>query len=462
MWRVLEGLSRIHRWILVLDEQRRVVWMSHGLRDIPGVGELHPGDDARTFLARLPRPEQVFPLRSNLRDRSHLRRVPLEIQDPNGGTLALDLDLIRLHTGGGDMLVVFASERAPSEPGGLDAWLIEALPDALIALDGDGFVRRANAAACRLLSCSAAEILARPIAALIAPGAEQIEALADALRGPARDARCEIRFRAPSARVLTLDVSVTPLHEGSRALVLRDVTSQRAAAQQLARTNEELDHCIGALAHDLRSPLVGLLGFSRLLRQDYDESLDDTGRHFVDRIEQAARTMESLIHELLQLARVGEPGERPMLIDCQAILRQLAAELKPRLEESGIELVLPSEGTSSVYCDRARLYQVLSNLIGNAIDHMGPHLHARIEVSVREDDEGHEIIVSDNGRGVDPADRERIFEIFQSAGRRADGRAGTGMGLAIVKKIVERRGGRIWLECGPEGGASFHATFPRH
>jgi signal transduction histidine kinase len=104
---------------------------------------------------------------------------------------------------------------------------------------------------------------------------------------------------------------------------------------------------------------------------------------------------------------------------------------------------------------------VFSNLIGNAIDHMGPRAGARIEVEVSESGDGHEIVVRDNGRGVKPADRRRIFEIFQSVGKRSDGCTGTVMGLAIVKKIVERRGGSVWVESSPTGGASFHATFPR-
>ena len=229
----------------------------------------------------------------------------------------------------------------------------------------------------------------------------------------------------------------------------------------MAKANEELEHCIGAIAHDLRSPLVGLLGFSRLLRQDYDDSLDETGHHFLDRIEQAARTMESLIHDLLELARLGESGERPALVDPREVLLQLAAELKPRLEAAGIDLVLPTGLMSRMYCDRSRMYQVFSNLIGNAIDHMGPRRDARIEVSIEEDDRQHEIVVSDNGRGVDPAHRDRIFEVFQSIGTRSDGRRGTGMGLAIVKKIVEKRGGRVWLQSEPGCGARFHVTLPR-
>jgi signal transduction histidine kinase len=171
--------------------------------------------------------------------------------------------------------------------------------------------------------------------------------------------------------------------------------------------------------------------------------------------------MESLIHDLLELARIGESGERPALVDPREVLLQLAAELKPRLEAAGIDLVLPTGLMSRMYCDRSRMYQVFSNLIGNAIDHMGPRRDARIEVSIDEDDSQHEIVVSDNGRGVDPAHRDRIFEVFQSIGTRSDGRRGTGMGLAIVKKIVEKRGGRVWLESEPGCGARFHVTLPR-
>lgn len=459
--RLLEGLARIHRWIAVIDAQRRIVWMSEGLRSIPGIDALAPGVDARNYFAKLPRPEQIFPLRSNLRGRNHLEGAPLEIRGEDGRPTPVDLDIARVASADGDLLIVIAAERATASRGGLDAAVLDALPDAVLAIDASGFVRRANGAALALLECSADEVLARSVTTVLAEGTDEIEELAAALHGPLQEAHCELPLCARSGRLRTVAVSVTPLAGGGRALLLRDVTEPRETQQQLVKANEELEHCVGALAHDLRSPLVGLLGFSRLLRQDYEDSLDETGRHFVDRIEQAARTMESLISDLLELARIGEPGERPVLVDPREVLLQLAAELKPRLESAGIELVMSGVLASRVYCDRSRLYQVFSNLIGNAIDHMGPRLDARIEVRINEDDEGHEIVVTDNGRGIDPAHCDRIFEIFQSIGIRSDGRRGTGMGLAIVKKIVEKRGGRVWVESEPGRGARFHATLPR-
>jgi signal transduction histidine kinase len=229
----------------------------------------------------------------------------------------------------------------------------------------------------------------------------------------------------------------------------------------LRRANSELEHCINALAHDLRSPLVALLGFSRLLRQDYEAQLDETGRHFLDRIEQSGRTMESLIHDLLELSRIGQPGDRPSLVNPRAVLLQLQAELKSRLEAACIQLQLPETPPPPVYCDRTRLYQVLSNLIGNAIEHMGDGEENRIAVEITESENGHDIAVSDNGCGIAPEHQERIFEVFQSIGRK-DGRRGSGIGLAIVKKIVETHGGRVWVESTRGEGSTFHVHLPRH
>jgi signal transduction histidine kinase len=243
-------------------------------------------------------------------------------------------------------------------------------------------------------------------------------------------------------------------------LCFREVSGQDQKEADLLRTNDELEHCITSLAHDLRSPLVALLGFSRLLRQEYGEAIGDTGRHFVDRIEEAGRTIENLVHHVLELSRAGQPGERTALVDPREVLAQLRAELKPRLEEAGIELVLPEPAPPLLSCDRTRLYQLFSNLIGNAIEHMGAPPDPRIEVSVEEQDDAHLIVVRDNGRGIDPAHRERIFEPFQSFAVTGRSR-GAGMGLAIVKKIVEKRGGRIWVETEVGSGTAFHIRLPR-
>jgi signal transduction histidine kinase len=170
--------------------------------------------------------------------------------------------------------------------------------------------------------------------------------------------------------------------------------------------------------------------------------------------------MEGLIHDLLELSRIGKPVERPRLVDPRAVLLQLAAELKPRLDASGLRLVLP-ESPPLVLCDRTRLYQVFSNLIGNAIDHLGECEDRRIVVEIAEEPACHRITVRDFGRGVASEHQQRIFEVFQTLGSRRDGRRGTGMGLAIVRRIAESHGGRAWVESRPGQGAAFRVTFPR-
>jgi signal transduction histidine kinase len=240
---------------------------------------------------------------------------------------------------------------------------------------------------------------------------------------------------------------------------LRDVTQRRRDQETLARKNAELEHYVHAVSHDLRSPLVSLLGFSRLLREDFGARLDAKGLHFLDRIEQAGRTMESLIADLLELSRIGRSGHALSRANPRAVLLQLQAEIKPRLDDQNVELAIPDD-PPAVVCDRTRLYQLFSNLIGNALDHMGAPRDARIEVEVREECGHHVIAVRDNGRGIAPEHHERIFEVFQSLGPRRDGSRGTGMGLAIVRKIAETQGGRAWVESEPGRGACFKVLLP--
>jgi signal transduction histidine kinase len=119
------------------------------------------------------------------------------------------------------------------------------------------------------------------------------------------------------------------------------------------------------------------------------------------------------------------------------------------------------ENPPLIFCDRTRLYQVFSNLIGNAVEHMGECEDRRIAVSIAELTHLHQITVSDLGCGIEPEHREKIFEVFQTVGVRSSQQRGAGMGLAIVRKIAETHGGRAWVESHPGNGSAFHVTFPR-
>jgi signal transduction histidine kinase len=174
--------------------------------------------------------------------------------------------------------------------------------------------------------------------------------------------------------------------------------------------------------------------------------------------------MSSLIEDLLELSQIGVKSEQRCLVDPRSVLVQLQAELKLRLEDAGVRLQIPAS-PPLVLCDRTRLYQLFSNLIGNAIQHMGPCDDPSIRVEVTTDRDQHVITVADAGRGIPSDDLEKIFEVFHSQPRHPrspDARGSTGMGLAIVRKIAELHGGRAWAESTPGEGARFHVSLPRH
>jgi signal transduction histidine kinase len=453
--KLLEDLSRSYSMMLVTDPRGQVHWVSDGWLDACGRRPDLGGLNLRDAISKARRPEQAFEILTRLRRHGYLLRSRVERRGADGQTDALDLSIfpLRCSTGGGVQVVVARpSQDEGSRP---EAALLDALPDAVLAIDGDGFVEYANPASERLLHHSPDELRGSALAALAADELS-LGRLLQALDAVA-PVELELDLRTGKPEPRSVSVSLAPRGAaGGCVLTLRAAAERNA---ELIRRNDELERCVTTLAHDLRSPLVAVLGFSRLLRQDYGDRLDDTGTHFVDRIEQAGRTMEELIHDLLELSRIGQPGEHPAMVDPRAVMLQFAAELKPRLEAEGASLGLPTE-PPLVYCDRTRLYQVFSNLIGNALEHMGDCADRRITVSIREESGFHRITVSDRGQGVDPEHHDRIFEAFQSMGTRRNGRRGTGMGLAIVRKIADTRGGRAWVESSRGAGAAFHVTLP--
>ncbi|MBW1844654.1 MAG: PAS domain S-box protein [Deltaproteobacteria bacterium] len=476
---LVEALAKIYEFVLVTDSSGSVLWRSDGLVELCGGERFRVGCEVKTLLPFLPgftRPEQAFELRSRLRRDGFLTNAVIEFSNEDGESIPVEVNVVPVSDPSEErpFYVVIARpvefekpvvELAhPSRRESLESILDDA-PDAMLVVDERGFVVYANAAVERLLGHSGSQIVDRPVAALLNDAAD-LERLVSSIGVEREVEEWELTLMCRDGRAARIAASARTrrLEDGTFAgtvLCMRDVTERHCAAVELSRKNAELEHCVHALAHDLRSPLVALLGFSRLLRQDYGGLLDDTGTHFVDRIEQAGRTMEDLIHDLLELSRIGQPGERKALVNPASVLHQLQAELKPRLDAAGIELELPHD-PPLVFCDRIRLYQVFSNLIGNAIDHMGACQQPRIAVSIVEHGEECHVSVSDSGRGIDSKHHEQVFEAFQSLGPSSDGRTGSGIGLAIVKKIAETHGGRVWLDSRSGYGTTFHVTFLRH
>jgi len=462
---VLEGLAQLHQAVLLFDRRGEVVWLSENASALLGRAGAR---SARTWEEFFADGALAARVRAELLARGRVAHQRVALRCASGATLGAEVAVVRLPGGDPAQPLFLATVRPVEEPAPVRsqavdylAALLDSSPEAVIALDESCVVAYANPAVERVLGLAPAALAGRPLRDLL----EDPAVLDTLLRHDAERIQHDVQVTRPDGRLACLSVSASPLRlpDGSRAgtvAFLHDVTERRRAETELARKNAELENYVHSVSHDLRSPLVSLLGFSRLLRQDHGDQLGESGRHFLDRIEQAGRTMEALINDLLELSRIGQTGERKALVDPLKILHQLRAELKPRLEAQNVSLVVP-DSPPLVLCDRTRLYQLFSNLIGNALEHMGPCAEPRIEIEVAEDPDQQRITVRDNGRGIDPQHHERIFELFQSLGPRADGRRGTGVGLAIVKKIVETHGGAVWVESAPGAGACFHLTLPR-
>jgi PAS domain S-box-containing protein len=275
----------------------------------------------------------------------------------------------------------------------------------------------------------------------------------------------EPRWVSVFARPLSLPAGVN----GSM-LVLRDVTERRLAqervtesARELERSNRELTEFTAVASHDLRAPLRSVTSFVSLIEEDYGDAFTDEGRTYVTRIKAAVARMTGLIDGLLELARDRAKGEPFARVPLGDVAQEVVADLTHGLAESGGTVTLGSLPT--VEADRLQMRQLLQNLIGNAIKFRRPGVAPRVEVTAGPaprgdaDDVVWELRVADNGIGLDPVHAEKIFKPFE----RLHGHAsyeGSGLGLAVCARIVERHGGRIRAEGQPGVGTTLIVTIP--
>jgi light-regulated signal transduction histidine kinase (bacteriophytochrome) len=222
-------------------------------------------------------------------------------------------------------------------------------------------------------------------------------------------------------------------------------------AEALARSNSELQQFAYVASHDLQEPLRTISSYVQLLARRYKSQLDNDANEFIGFAVEGTRRMQNLINDLLSLSRVGTRGRELEPVDCAVALKESLANLQAALNETGAQVTY--DPLPTVLADKPQLTQLFQNLVGNAIKfHSGdaPKIHIACQPNGKECT----IAVRDNGIGIDPRHADRIFQVFQRLHDR-EKYAGTGIGLAICKKIVERHGGRIWVESQPGEGATF-------
>jgi PAS domain S-box-containing protein len=230
----------------------------------------------------------------------------------------------------------------------------------------------------------------------------------------------------------------------------------RQIADELKRSNSDLEQFAYVASHDLQEPLRMVTGFVQLLHRQYAGRLDADADKYIDFAVDGAKRMQTLINDLLAYARIGMRGRPATTTSAEAAFRQALANLCAGIEETAAEIArgeLPE-----VRADDAQLVQLFQNLIGNALKFHG-QAPPKIRVEARRQDDEWLFSVTDNGIGIAPEFRDRIFLIFQRLHGRGE-YAGTGIGLAICKRIVDRHGGRIWVESQAGQGATFYFTLP--
>lgn len=226
--------------------------------------------------------------------------------------------------------------------------------------------------------------------------------------------------------------------------------------EELARSNDELEKFAYVASHDLQEPLRMVSSYTQLLARRYQGRLDEDADEFIGYAVDGATQMQSLINDLLAYSRVGSRGREFTPISCEEVLERALTNLKLTIEDNGA--TISHDPLPTVTADASQMVQLLQNLIGNAIKFKGqspPRVHLSAQVESGE----WVFCVQDNGIGIDPQFAERIFVVFQRLHSRVD-YPGTGIGLAICKRIVERHGGRIWVDSKPETGSRFYFTIP--
>ena len=350
--------------------------------------------------------------------------------------------------------------------------LVESVRDyAIFMLDEKGIVESWNAGAERIKGYKAREIIGRSFEAFYTEEERRAGKPARNLAKAAAEGRYEEedwRVRKDGSRFWAL-VVLTALREPSGRLigfakVTRDLTerrraeeSLRAALEDLRRSNKELDEYAAFASHDLQEPLRKLSAYSDLLLRRYAGKLDDRAQTYLRYLTDSAARLQQLVRDLLDYSRIGRTAQRPAEpVDLKAVARAVLGDLEVQIKGAGARVEVGS--LPRVKGDRALLSQVLQNLVSNAVKYRSGK-PPRIKLSSKRRGGAWVVTVADNGIGIEPEYRERIFEPFRRLHGK-DAYPGTGIGLAICKKIVELCGGRIWVESAPGKGSAFSFTLP--
>ncbi len=360
--------------------------------------------------------------------------------------------------------------------------LFEAAPDAMVMCRDNGQVLMVNSRMESLFSIHRDELIAANIRRLVPNWNLQVPVADDGGIGaglPKSEAVLELTAVREGGQRFPVEISLSPLQTEEGTLItaaIRDITDRKKAEERirelnthleervlerteaLQRSNDELQQFAYVASHDLQEPLRTICVYSQLLEKRFNQRLEGEGLHFLQTVVGSALRMEQLIRDLLDFSSVeSRLSERLRPVDCEKVVDESIYNIRSRVEES--QSVITRGPLPVVLGDPVQLARLFQNLLSNAIKYRSaqPPL---IRISARPDGDNWEFAIQDNGIGIAPQYKEKVFGIFKRL-HGADKYPGSGIGLAICRKIVTRHGGKIWVESELGKGSSFLFTLPR-
>jgi PAS domain S-box-containing protein len=350
---------------------------------------------------------------------------------------------------------------------------IEASPIVLFTLDKQGIFQLSTGAGLKRLGLKPGEVVGQSVFELYKDTPGIISSITRALEG-------DVISRTTEVAGITWDTHYVPILDEKNAVqgvvgAAFDITEMKRAeaairtlnedlerrvenrTAALARANKEMESFAHSISHDLRAPVRALIGFSDILRREHEQGLNAEASRLLGRIGQNAQRMGDMVDDLLRLSRVGRDELDRQPVDIDAVVKEVIAS---RSGEYPLAHVVTAP-LPAANCDRGLIRQVFENLIGNAFKYSSKAAAPKVEIGVQTGTKMHAAetvyFVRDNGTGFDMQYAGRLFGIFERLHTKSDF-PGTGVGLVIVKRIIERHGGRIWAEAKPNRGATFYFT----
>lgn len=350
--------------------------------------------------------------------------------------------------------------------------IVQSALDAVIAMDETGAVIEWNPRAESIFGWTRQEAVGRTVSELIIP--ERLRSAHEAGlaryletgEGPALNQNLELIAVRRDGVEFPVELTITP-SKGAEGwqfnAFVRDITDRQERETKIARINEELrqkneemTQFVYTVSHDLKSPLLTCRGFASHLRQDLEHGRTDRLLPSIERIERASQRMSQLIEDLLELSRIGIVQGAVEVVDVNRLVESLAQELSARLQDVGAQLAI-QKNLPPVRAEPGRIAQLFENLLGNAIKYGCRGDSPRIEVGAEIVDGSSRFFVKDDGPGIAAEHHRDVFGLFR---RLESDQEGTGVGLAVVARIMDLQGGKAWVESEPGHGATFWVSFP--